>query len=89
MIDVKVALRQLAGGALSFDDLVAQFKQATFTPRQPTKGDWGAVYTRAEEGDDTDVPGALAAAKFARQLTAEQYAQLMDIYRQRVTQAKV
>lgn len=86
-MDLRQTLREFASGGITFEELVGQFGQQDFQPRQPTKGDWGKVYLRAEEGDDTpDVPGILAAAKFAKQVTPAEYTQLMGIYRQRVTQ---
>lgn len=87
MKNLEKLLFELAKGRLGWEALLAQFERATFTVRQPTEGGWDKVYARAEEGlDDADVPGILAAAKFARQVTPEQYDQLMEIYRQRVAQ---
>jgi hypothetical protein len=87
-MNIATALRQLASGAITFDELKAQFEQATFKVRQPTQGDWGAVWQRADDlPDDYDVPEALVSAAYARRITVEQRDQLMEIYRRRVMAA--
>ncbi|MGV0807043.1 hypothetical protein [Mycolicibacterium setense] len=84
-MDVYRAIQQLRSGAITFDELKAQFEAATFTVRQPTRGDWGAVYQRAEEGpDDTDAPSQLYAAESAGIITQAQQDELFAIYRRRL-----
>jgi predicted membrane-bound spermidine synthase len=79
-VNVREKLRALGRGECTFDQVKAEFERATFTVRQPTQGDWGAVWARAEEVDDTDVPEVIAGAEFARQITKEQGAELRQIY---------
>lgn len=72
---------------LTFDEVLAAFEVIPMARPQhivnPAKT-WGEVYRRAEEGDDTDVPAAVSAAKYAGAITDEQAEQLLAIYRRRV-----
>lgn len=84
--DARKAIRQFQSGAITFDELKAQFERATYQVRQPTQGDWAEVYKRADElPDGTDVPEALASANYARIITREQKQELIDIYTRKVT----
>lgn len=78
-------LRAVGRGEISFDDVKAQLEKATVTTRQPTRGDWGDVWARAEEVDDPDdIPEAVASATYAGNISKDQGAQLLAIYRQKV-----
>jgi hypothetical protein len=84
-MDVDAAVREFTSGTITFDELKAQFEAATFTVWQPTEGDWGAVYARADEGiDNTDVPSILDKFTYAGSLSADQEAQLLEIYRRKI-----
>lgn len=85
-MNIRQQLRAIGSGVVTFDDVKAQFETATFTTRQPTRGDWGAVWARAEEGpDDDDVPEAVHSATYAKHITKQQGQQLLDIYKRKVS----
>lgn len=81
-------LRAYGRGEMTFSELVAKFANELpmtlpLAIREPARS-WAEVYRRAEEYDDTDVPGALRGASFAGNITEEQEEQLLEIYRKRV-----
>jgi hypothetical protein len=85
IMNAQNAVREFNSGAITYDELVAQFEEATFAVRQPTEGGWGAVWLRAEEDmHEEDVPHALDSATFARIITRKQRDELMAIYRRKV-----
>lgn len=88
-MDLRQAVRDMASGKLSYDELVTQFSAARFPKpgQRPANDDWGQVYLRAEEGTPQDAATILSAAKFAKQITPAQYDQLMQIERQKSSQA--
>jgi hypothetical protein len=86
-------LQDLGAGRITFDDVVAQFKEADFVvplsaaDRAATIGEF---YNLCEEVPfDDDVPSWLAAAEFAREITPEQERQLLAIYVKRLTEGQV
>lgn len=85
MMNLPNSLRALDRGELTFDDLVAQFNDATFSLPKSRKGRTAAeVYTSAEEDDATNVPEQLARASFAGYISDAQEQQLLGIYNSRV-----
>jgi hypothetical protein len=84
-VNLRDELRKLGRGETTFDAVKAEMEEATFSIRQPTRGDWGQVWARAEEVDDNDIPEVVHGAEFARQITKEQGRVLLDIYRRRLT----
>lgn len=85
MMDADKAIREYDRGTITYDQLKAQFEQATYAVRQPTEGGWDKVWQRADDGPDgTDVPGALNRAGTSGAITAAQETELMDIYEAKV-----
>ncbi len=85
-MNVLTLLRAVGRGETTFDDVLKKIHAATFTGRQATRGDWGAVWDRAEEGPgDDDVPEAVHTATYAGYITKEQGKQLLDIWTAKVT----
>lgn len=80
-------LRAYGRKELSFDQLVSEFESMPMQrPRyltQPAQT-WGEVYRNAEEGDSTDVPTAVYAARYAKTITEQQGEKLLGIYRRKV-----
>lgn len=80
-------LRGYRYSGLSFDEVLEGFEEIPMARPQhilnPAKT-WGEVYRRAEEGDDTDVPAAISAAKYPGYITDDEAEQLLEIYRRRV-----
>lgn len=87
-MDYRQILRDLGAGKVGFPAVVAMFNKGTFTLPQRAR-DFGELYVQAEQARDDDVPAILNAAKFAKQISPDQYGQLMEIYRQKVTQGPV
>ncbi|HEY7051788.1 MAG TPA: hypothetical protein VH496_06585, partial [Mycobacterium sp.] len=82
-MNVRKALDELAYGDLTYDDLKAQFRAATFTVPQ-LSDDPAERWQQAEELPlDDDVPSLLASATFARTITRKQEDELLRIYEQR------
>jgi hypothetical protein len=85
-------LRDLGAGRITFDDVVAQFKEADFVvplsaaDRAATIGEF---YNLCELVPfDDDVPSLLSGASFARTITDDQERQLLAIYVKRLTEGK-
>jgi hypothetical protein len=72
---------------LTFPQLLVRFEALPMTPPRNMlrpEGTWGEVFNRAEDDDLTDVPQALRAGFFAREITAAEKAQLIKIYNRKI-----
>ena len=76
---------QLIAGKINYNDFKSQFESMSFSVPKPTKGSWGKVWDRGENGpDDNDAPAAIYRAETAEAITEGQREELLKIYKGKV-----